>query len=87
MVKEALKMEVDKRAILQPILDGIEPGWELIKPLKEDPADLEHLSVFQKSDENKVIKVPIPDYYFNFGEQHRIRTFLEQEIRYAKVTF
>ncbi len=52
-------MEVDKRAILQPILDGIEPGWELIKPLKEDPADLEHLSVFQNSDENKVMALRV----------------------------
>ncbi len=42
-------MEVDKRAILQPILDAIEPGWEIIKPLPEDRADIEILSIFQKS--------------------------------------
>jgi len=87
MVKEALTMKIDKRAILQPILDAIEPGWEIIKPFPEDRADIESLSVFQKPDENKEIKVAIPDYYFYSGEQHRIRPFLEQEIRNAKVLY
>ena len=40
-------MAVDKRKALQPVLDSIEKGWQIVKPSPLNPDDLETECIFQ----------------------------------------
>ncbi len=40
-------MAVDKRKALQPVLDSIEKGWQIVKPSPLNPNDLETECIFQ----------------------------------------
>ncbi len=40
-------MAIDKRKALQPVLDSIEKGWQIIKPSPLNPDDLETECIFQ----------------------------------------
>ena len=74
----------DKRAILQPILDGIEPGWTIVKPSPLNPTDIESECIFQKGD--KEARTEIPSTYFRDADQrHKIKPLVEDAIRNAKV--
>ena len=76
----------DKRAFLQPILDGIEPGWEIVQPTKTDPANIDALCIFRKPNENKEARVEIPTSYFADDDQrHNIKPLVEFAIRNAAV--
>ena len=77
---------LDKRSILQPILDGIEPGWEIVKPTKTDPANIEWLCIFRKPSENKEARAEIDNTYFQDADpQHKIKPLVEDSIRNATV--
>ncbi len=74
----------DKRAILQPILDGIEPGWEIVKPTKTDPVNIDALCIFRKPSENKEARAEIVNSYFqDADQQYKIKTLVETAIKAA----
>ena len=76
----------DKRAILQPILDEIEPGWTIVKPSPLNPTDVEEECIFQKRDDHKEAQVGIPNRYFQDADQrYKIQPHVESAINNAKV--
>ncbi len=75
----------DKRAILKPILDGIESGWTIVKPSPLNPTDVEGECIFQKGG-SKEARVQIPNTYFQDADQrHKIKPLVEVAIRNAKM--
>ena len=81
---EASKLP-NKRLILQPILDAIEPGWTIMKPTPLNPTDVDTLCIFQKPADYKQEQVAIDNSYFeDVGERHKIRPLVEAAIRNAK---
>ncbi len=76
---------LDKRTIVQPILDGIELGWTIVKPSRFNPTDVEEECIFQKGG-SKEARVQIPNPYFQDADQrHKIKPLVEDAIRNAKV--
>jgi hypothetical protein len=70
---------VNKREILQAILDQEEELWIIIKPSRLNPRDPDYLCVFQNPGEYKETKVEIPTPWF----QHRQLDKIEGAVRDA----
>lgn len=60
---------INKRQILQPILDKIEPGWIIKRPSAFNPCDVDYICVFQKPSEYKQAHADISTKFF---EQHNL---------------
>ena len=67
---------IDRRQRLEEILNEIEPGWVVVKPVLRES---DHRCVFQKPDELKEACANIPRRWFDDGEDYRI----EQAVRDA----
>ena len=72
-----MSMTTERRAMIQNVLDQIEPGWVIYKPAGSGYID--ELCIFQKPDEYKEARARLPQRWFDDDEQHEI----EREIRRA----
>lgn len=73
---------VDRRDQLQEILDEIEKGWVVVKPVRGDIADL---CIFQKPDELKEARATIPQKWFDDGDDDQIKQAVRAALSNAVV--
>ena len=80
---------INKRAILQPILDEIEPDWVIVKPDPLHPGDRSSQCIFQsaKPKDYREAFVDIPDDLFQNGELGVIERLVRNAIKNAKPKF
>ena len=89
-IKEALlfgrcAMLVNKREILQPMLDNIEPAWWIKKPSPLDPCDVEYMCIFQHTGDYREATVDIKTELFTDGKLVEIERLVRVAIANAKV--
>jgi len=49
---------INKREILQPMLDRMEPGWVIVKPDPLNPDNFEEACKFQKDYREALVNIP-----------------------------
>ncbi len=77
-------MTTDRRAMIQKVLDQIEPGWVIWDPVRS--GDIEGLCIFQKPDEYKEARAYLPRRWFDDDEQHQIQLEIQRAVSQAVVT-
>jgi hypothetical protein len=61
-------MAVNKRKALQPVLDSIEKGWQIVKPYPLNPDDLETECIFQQTEPgHEQVRIVIDNTLFRFS--------------------
>lgn len=76
---------INKRRILQPILDSIELGWVIIKPPMVDPCDPEDLCVFHEPVNNRHAEVSIPNDMYGNLERKSLESLLQTALQHPQV--
>ena len=78
-------MLVNKREILQPMLDNIEPGWFIKKPSPLDPCDIDYLCIFQHTGDYRETSADIRTDLFADGKLEEIERLVKRAINNAVV--
>lgn len=86
LIQAAAVSVVNKRLILQPLLDKIEPGWIIKKPSQLNPCDVDYICIFQKPSEYKQVTVEISTKYFDKPDLVRIEKLLRDALKNAKAS-
>lgn len=73
----------NKRQILQPILDKIEPGWIIKRPSAFNPCDVDYICVFQKPSEYKQAHTDISTKLFEQHDLAAIEKLVRKSIKDA----
>jgi hypothetical protein len=71
-----------KREILQPILDDIEPGWTIFKPSADN--DVETACIFQHIHDYRQAEVEIPNEYLSTNDFEEIERLVKWAIANAR---
>lgn len=71
---------INKREILQPILDKIEQGWQIEKPSSLNPCDFEAECIFQHQLGSREIKINIDNDLFQHGKLEEIERIVRSAI-------
>lgn len=74
---------VNKREILQSMLDKIEAGWWIKKPSPLDPGDIEWRCTFQHHNGYRNVDVEIPTSLFEDGKLAEIERIVTAAIKTA----
>lgn len=82
-----METRVNKRAILQSILDREEELWIIIKPSRVDPLDPDYLCVFQNPGEHKETKTEIPTPWFQNGKLDKIEEAVHDALKRAEIGY
>jgi hypothetical protein len=77
---------VNKREILQPILDKIELGWVIVKPDPLNPCDIETECIFQHPVGYRKAKIAIGNDLFRVGKLDDIENLVRRAIQAAERT-
>jgi hypothetical protein len=75
----------DKRAILQPILDSIEPGWTIAKPSPHNPTDVDNDCIFIHDATYRRARALIDYRHFKDGNKARIEELVRDALKNAKI--
>jgi hypothetical protein len=75
---------VNKRTILQPMLDKIEFGWPIAKPDPLNPCDIETECIFQHRRGYREVKIAIGNELFRLGKLDDIENLVRPAIRAAE---
>ncbi len=80
-------MLVNKREVLQPMLDKIEPGWSIKKPSPRDPCDVDHTCIFQRLQpgDYREATAAIPNEFFEMGKLADIEKLVKAAIEHARI--
>lgn len=76
---------VDKRRILQPVLDKIEAGWIIKRPSQLNPCDVDYICVFQNPSEYKEATAEISTKLFDEPDLVTIEKLVRKALKNAKV--
>lgn len=74
---------INKRQILQPILDKIDPGWVIKKPSSINPCDVDYICIFQKPSEYKQAQADISTKLFEQDDLAAIERLVRESIQKA----
>src|SRR5262245_16429433 len=78
-VTEVGDMAVDKRKTLQPVLDSIEKGWQIVKPSPLNPDDLDTECIFQhRAAGHEQVKIVIDNSLFRLSNISELQTSYDQ---------
>jgi hypothetical protein len=77
-------MLVNKREILEPMLDNIEPGWWIKKPAPHDPCDVDYTCIFQHTSDYREATVDIKTELFADGKLTEIERFVRVAVANAR---
>jgi hypothetical protein len=72
---------VNKRTILQPMLDKIEVGWAIAKPDPLNPCDIEPECIFQHRHGYREVKIAIGNELFRLGKLDDIENLVRPAIQ------
>jgi hypothetical protein len=75
---------VNKRAILQPMLDKIELGWVIAKPDPINPCDIETECIFQHLRGHREVKIAVGNELFRLGKLDDIENLVRPAIQAAE---
>lgn len=75
---------INKRVILQPILDKIEPGWLIVKPSELEPCDVETLCILQHMAGRRHTDAGIHNHLYAEGKLQAIEARLRTAISGAQ---
>jgi hypothetical protein len=75
-------MAVDKRKALQPVLDSIEKGWQIVKPSPLNPNDLETECIFQhRAAGHEQIKIVIDNSLFRLSNISELQDLVRSVVK------
>jgi hypothetical protein len=77
---------VNKRAILQPMLDKIELGWVIAKPDPLNPCDIATKCIFQHRVGYREVNIAIGNDLFQLGKLDDIENLVRPAIQAAERT-
>ena len=77
---------VNKRAILQPMLDKIELGWVIAKPDPLNPCDIETKCIFQQPVGYREVNMAIDNDLFQLGKLNDIENLVRTAIKETEQT-
>ena len=75
---------VNKRAILQPMLDKIELGWVIAKPDPLNPCEIETKCIFQHPVGYREVNIAIGNDLFQLGKLDDIENLVRPAIQAAR---
>jgi hypothetical protein len=75
---------VNKRAILQPMLDKIELGWVIAKPDPLNPCEIETKCIFQHPVGYREVNIAIGNDLFQLGKLDDIENLVRPAIQAAE---
>ena len=74
-------MTVDKRKALQPVLDSIEKGWQIVKPSPLNPDNLETECIFQHTAGHKEVKLAIDNGLFRLSNVSELQDLVRSAVK------
>ena len=81
-VTEVGDMAVDKRKALQPVLDSIEKGWQIVKPSPLNPNDLETECIFQhRAAGHEQVRIVIDNSLFRLSNISELQDLIRSVIK------
>jgi hypothetical protein len=81
-VTEVGDMAVDKRKALQPVLDSIEKGWQIVKPSPLNPDDLETECIFQhRAAGHEQVRIVIDNSLFRLSNTSELQDLVRSVIK------
>lgn len=76
---------INKRQILQAIIDEFDDPWIIMKPSRYDPTDSDSLCIFENPAQHTQAKRDIPNAWFEHAEVSKIREAVQLSLRQAEV--
>ena len=75
-------MAVDKRKALQPVLDSIEKGWQIVKPSPLNPYDFETECIFQhRAAGHEQVRIVIDNSLFRLSNISELQDLVRSVIK------
>jgi dienelactone hydrolase len=78
---------LNKREMIQAIIDEEPEPWIIMKPSRNDPADPESLCIFENPSEHTQARAPIPLAWFEGRQSEKIKEAIRHSLRHAQVMY
>lgn len=79
-----ISSSLNKRAMIQRVIDDEPDPWVIMKPSRKDPADPEDLCIFENPAEQTRAYAEIPLAWFQNNEIDKIKNSIQESLRQAQ---